>query len=106
MNDSFTGTTRMLAAGEEVYWLKSPLSANGKTYAAGTIYIPAKATTRASLDKLAADLGLSFDAVATAPSSDALKTEDDPGRLVDSYGGSMPSGWIRYMLEQQYPTPL
>ena len=66
VNDAFVGTTRLLAAGEEVYWLKAPFAANGKTYPAGTIYIPAKATTRAGLDKIAAEIGLSFDATATA----------------------------------------
>src|ERR1700691_476140 len=28
VNDAFTATTRLLAAGEEVYWLKQPLTAN------------------------------------------------------------------------------
>ena len=35
VNDSFAGTTRLLAAGEDVYWLKQELTANGKTYPAG-----------------------------------------------------------------------
>ncbi len=105
VNDAFVGTTRLLAAGEEVYWLKAPLSANGKSYPAGTIYIPAKATTRASLDKIAAEIGLSFDATATAVSADALKMRPIRVALYDTYGGSMPSGWIRYMLEQRFPTP-
>jgi hypothetical protein len=40
VNDSFTGTNRLLASGEDVYWLKSEFTANGRTYAPGTIYIP------------------------------------------------------------------
>jgi hypothetical protein len=105
VNDAFVGTTRLLAAGEEVYWLKTPFTANGKTYPAGTIYIPAKTTTRAGLDKIAAEIGLSFDATATAPATDALKLRPIRVGLYDSYGGSMPSGWIRYLFEQRFPTP-
>ncbi|MBP1597034.1 MAG: peptidase carboxypeptidase [Acidobacteria bacterium] len=105
LNDSFVGTTRLLAAGEEVYWLKNPFSSGGKAFPAGTIYIPSKPTTRAVLDKLAAEIGLSFDATATAPAADALKLRTLRVGLWDTYGGSMPSGWIRYMFEKQYPIP-
>jgi hypothetical protein len=105
VNDAFTGTTRLLAAGEEVFWLKTSFSANGKTYPPGTIYIPSKATTRANLDKLAAEIGLNFDATTTVPATDALKLRPIRVGLVDNYGGSMPSGWIRYLFEQQFATP-
>jgi hypothetical protein len=30
VNDSFTGTNRLLAAGEDVYWLKTEFTANNK----------------------------------------------------------------------------
>jgi hypothetical protein len=105
VNDSFTGTTRLLGAGEEVYWLKAPLAANNKTYPAGTIYIPAKTTTRPLLDKLAAELGLNFDAVTTRPEGEALKIRPVRIGLWDRYGGSMDSGWIRYLLEVGFPIP-
>ena len=48
LNDAFTATTRLLAAKEDVYWLKAPFTPSGKTYEAGTIYIPAKPTTKAA----------------------------------------------------------
>jgi len=105
VNDAFVGTTRLLKAGEEVYWLKQPFSANGKAFPVGTIYIPAKASTRAALDKLAAELGLNFEATGTAPAIDALKLKPVRIALWDRYGGSMPSGWTRFMFEQTFPTP-
>jgi hypothetical protein len=105
VNDAFVGTTRLLKAGEEVYWLKQPFTASGKTYPVGTIYIPAKASTRPALDKLAAELGLSFDATAAAPATDALKLKPVRIALWDRFGGSMPSGWTRYIFEQTFPTP-
>ena len=64
VNDAFVAVNRLLKANEEVYWLKAAASANGKTYPVGTMYIPAKATTLPILQKVAADKGLTFDAVA------------------------------------------
>ena len=57
VNDSYTGTNRLLAAGEDVYWLKSDFTVNGKTWPVGTIYIPAKASTGPLVTKIAAENG-------------------------------------------------
>jgi hypothetical protein len=103
-NDSFVATNRLLAAREDVYWLKSPWKAGAETYPAGAIYVPAKATTRAALDKIAADLGVRVDAVTARPSGEALKLKPVRIALWDRYGGSMDSGWIRWMFEQAFPT--
>ncbi|GHT64369.1 peptidase [Bacteroidia bacterium] len=105
VNDAFVGTTRLLAGGEEIYWLTAPLKANNKTYPEGTIYIPAKSSTRAHLQKLADELGLNFDAVSSKPQGDALKIRPVKVALWDRYGGSMDSGWIRWLLEQAFPFP-
>ena len=40
-NDAFTVINRVFKSGGEVYWLRSPVQANGKTYPAGTFFIPA-----------------------------------------------------------------
>lgn len=98
-NDSFLATNRLLKDNEEVYWIKQPFSANNKTYPAGTIFIPAKATTQGKLEKLAA-LGLNFEATTTKPSGELLKLRSLRIGLWDRYGGSMPSGWTRWILEQ------
>ncbi len=105
VTDSFTATNRLLGAKEEVYWLKSPFTMSGKTYPVGTIFIPAKATTRPLLEKLAAEVGLSFDATPLRPSGDALKLRPVRVALWDQYGGSMSSGWVRWMFEQQFQFP-
>ncbi|HEX4951469.1 MAG TPA: M14 metallopeptidase family protein [Blastocatellia bacterium] len=99
VNDSFLATNRLLKDNEEVYWIKQPFSANGKTYPAGTIFIPAKTTTQAKLDKLTA-LGLNFEAATTKPSGELFKLRALRVGLWDRYGGSMPSGWTRWILEQ------
>jgi hypothetical protein len=100
VNDAFVAVNRLLKANEEVYWLKSAASANGKTYQAGTMFIPAKATTLPIVKKLAADKGLTFDAVPARPAGDAMKLKPVRIGLWDQYGGSMPSGWTRWLFEQ------
>jgi hypothetical protein len=103
LTDAFTATSRLLAAREDVYWLKAPFTSGGKTYESGTIYVPAKKTTKALVEKLAADLGVGFDATATKPAGEALKLNPVRIGLWDQYGGSMPSGWVRYIFEQTHP---
>jgi len=104
VNDSFIATNRLLKDNEEVYWIKQPFnapsSAGGKTYPAGTIFIPAKPSTQAKLQKIAAELGLNFEAIAVKPSGEMLKLRAPRIGLWDRYGGSMPSGWTRWLLEQ------
>jgi hypothetical protein len=89
-----------LKANEDVYWLKAETSANGKTYPVGTMYVAAKASTLPILQKLAADKGLSFDAVSAKPAGDSMKLKPVRIGLWDQYGGSMPSGWTRWVFEQ------
>ena len=102
LKDSFTATNRLLAAKEEVYWLKAPFTAAGKTYPAGTIYVPAKQTTRAVVDALATEIGVGFDATAASPAGEALKLRPVRVGLWDQYGGNMPSGWVRWLFERQF----
>jgi hypothetical protein len=100
VNDSFVAVNRMLKANEDVYWMKSPFSANGRQYPAGTMYVAAKASTLSILQKLATDKGVSADAVAARPAGDAMKLRPVRIGLWDQYGGSMPSGWTRWLFEQ------
>jgi hypothetical protein len=100
VNDSFVAVNRLLKANEDVFWLKSPVNANGKTYPVGTMFIAAKPTTLPILQKVAADKGLTFDAVAARPAGDAMKLKPVRIGLWDQYGGSMPSGWTRWLFEQ------
>ncbi|HEY1952477.1 MAG TPA: M14 metallopeptidase family protein [Gemmatimonadaceae bacterium] len=101
VNDAFTAVNRLLAHGEDVYTLRSNLSINGRTYPAGTFYIVAKPGTLAVLSRLARDKGLTFDPFQTEVAPAALKRVR-PARIAlwDQYGGSIPSGWARFILEQ------
>ncbi|MBP1636301.1 MAG: hypothetical protein H6Q10_2875 [Acidobacteria bacterium] len=105
VNDAFVATTRLLEAGEEVYWLEAPLMAGGATWPAGTIYVPAKATTRPVVATLAKELGVRFAAAPARAAGRAVQLRKPRIALWDRYGGSMDSGWIRWMLERAFPTP-
>ncbi|HYR42146.1 MAG TPA: M14 metallopeptidase family protein [Terriglobia bacterium] len=100
MNDSFIAVNRLLGSKEDVYWMKNAFTANGKTYPPGSQFIPAKSGTRAKLEKLVQEIGLSFDAVATKPSGEAFMLRQPRVALWDRYGGSVPSGWTRYVLDK------
>ncbi|HEY9515851.1 MAG TPA: M14 metallopeptidase family protein, partial [Gemmatimonadaceae bacterium] len=100
VNNSVIAVNRLLAAGSEVYWLTRELSVNGENYPEGTIYIPASSSVSPIIQRAASELGLSFDALPTEPTAGLLKLQPVRVGLWDEYGGSIPSGWVRWLLEQ------
>ncbi len=105
VNNSFIVVNRLLKAGCDVYWLKSP---QGGTIggilhpeAPGAIWVPWSAAAEKILAQGAGELGVP--ALATgqqAPTGDALKLKPIRVGLYDQYGGIMPSGWLRWLFEQ------
>jgi hypothetical protein len=88
-NNAFIAVNRLLQAGHTVLWTQ-------KGDGAFVVSAP-----RDVLQRLAADLGVSFEAPASAlMTSDAIKLRPLRVALADHYGGSMPSGWTRWLLEQ------
>jgi hypothetical protein len=89
-NNSFIAVNRLLAAGRDVRWLQS---GDGQFFIAGA--------SADQLRRLASDLGVSF---TTAPpgtaARGAIALRKPRIALADQYGGSMPSGWTRFVLEQ------
>ena len=100
VNDAFQAVNRLLADGERVYWLTAPVTAGGRTWPAGSFFIPASATAGERLDRLASEIGLSFAAATEVPAGAALSLRRPRIGLLDVYGGSMTSGWARWILEQ------
>jgi hypothetical protein len=88
-NDVFVVVNRLLKAGEQVYWPD-----------AGTMYVAARGSTLPILERAAAELGLTFTAVSDPPAADALHLRPVRIGLADSIGGSVPGGWIRWILER------
>jgi len=85
-NDAFIVVNRLLKSGSQV-----------SRKADGTWIIPNTATSKGIVERAARELGLSFGA-GSASGATAVK----PMRIAlwDRYGGSMPSGWTRWLLEQ------
>jgi hypothetical protein len=107
VNDSVVAVNRLMKAGEKAYWLKSPFQSGGRTYPAGVIWVPATSGAAAILKKAAQDLGLNVAGASAAPTGEAFELKPLRIGLWDSYGGSMASGWVRWLLEQfEFPFEL
>jgi hypothetical protein len=107
VNNTFVAINRLLKAGEKVFWLKNGFEADGRTYPAGTIWVPAAPAAVSALEKAAKELGLKIDGAATAPNGEAFALRPLRIGLWDTYGGSMASGWIRWLFEQfEFPYEL
>jgi hypothetical protein len=105
-NDAFIAVNRLLAAGEDVYWLRDR-SAGPPSDGTGWIYIAARPTTRAILERAVAELGLVFTGVSVPPASEALQLRPVRIALWDRYGGASTSGWTRWLLERyEFPYEL
>ena len=95
-NHSFILVNRLLKAGTQVYWLKDSVQGMGP----GAIWVPAAAGVLPVLQKGASELGVASTGLAKAPSGEAYRIPRVRIGLYDQYGGSMPSGWTRWLFEQ------
>ncbi|MGI8844505.1 MAG: M14 family metallopeptidase [Gemmatimonadaceae bacterium] len=98
VNDAYRAVNRLLGSGETVMRVASPVTVGGQAYPAGSFYVSAGSGTHARLETLARELGVSAGAIARPAGATPVR----PARigLWDRYGGSMPSGWTRWILEQ------
>jgi hypothetical protein len=96
VNDAFRAVNQMHAAGQEVRRLQAPSDSKP----AGTFFIPRTEKTVALLAKIAKELGTSFEGTKTDPGKDAAVVKPVRIALWDQGGGSMPSGWTRWIFEK------
>jgi hypothetical protein len=85
-NDAFVAVNRLLSAGADVYSLRDTFFISG-------------ANAAPVLQKAAADLGLTFTPVSQPPAGGRRLRPVRIG-LWDRYGGSVDSGWIRWLFER------
>lgn len=97
--DAFVLVNRALAEGGDVYWLTDAVTVDGQSYPEGAFYFDGEGL-RGLLTDGAADTGVPVRAVAERPGASAMKLRPVRIGLWDQYGGSMPSGWTRFVLEQ------
>jgi hypothetical protein len=91
-NDSFVIVNRLLKAGHAVFSM--PDGPRGP----GTFYVPASAGSVTIL-RSAANLGVACTPASSTPSSRMTAMRSVRIGLFDVYGGSIPSGWTRLILE-------
>lgn len=100
LNDAFRTVNRLLASGERVVRLTAPWQEGTRTWPAGSFYVTAGSKTLAALNVLVSQTGTpAYGVTAKAPASAMVLRPVRIG-LWDRYGGSMPSGWTRFLLEQ------
>ena len=100
-NDGFAAANRLLKSAQEVHTLTRPVTAGGRTWPAGTFVLRSSAPATALMAGLARDRGVSFAALQAPPEADAMTAVKMPRvALWDVYGGSMSSGWMRFVFDQ------
>jgi hypothetical protein len=99
LNDGFILINRLLKAGADVFWLKQTSAALPEA-GVGALYVPDRGGARQIVTASAAQLGLPVRAIAAPAAADLIKLTPVRIALWDRYGGSMPSGWTRWLLEQ------
>ena len=99
-NNSFIAVNDLLAAGIEVYRITTGVA--GKTpIAEGSFFIPSSTKAKDIIEKTASANGLNVTAADHKPTG--IK-KIVPARIAlwDQYGGSMASGWVRWLMEQYH----
>lgn len=99
-NNSFILTNRLQKAGVPVSWVMQPMEAAGHQFQAGAVWVPNSAKAQGIMAASTAELGVDAFGVGSAPSTETLSLTKPRIGLVDKYGGNMPSGWTRWLLEQ------
>jgi len=94
-NDSFTAVNDLLKANVDVFRTTEPSDLE-----VGTFFVPAGEQAKAILGKSSNELGIDVKGVAQRPTAPMAKVSPLRVGLWDMYGGSMPSGWVRWLSEQ------
>lgn len=94
-NHSFTAVNELLKNNITVYRISTAFNGN----AIGSFFVPVNAKSKEWISKNAAALGADAIGVDKKPSDLEQIT---PARIAlwDTYGGAMPSGWMRWIMEQ------
>ena len=100
INNSFIAINDLLKAGADVYRIKNA-AANSSQTAPGSFFIKATGKSTPVLKRVAAELGITPLPISKTP-ADLTQIKEIRIGLWDTYGGSMPSGWLRFIMEQHH----
>lgn len=99
-NNSFILTNRLLKAGIPVRWLSDAVTVDGAALQPGAIWVPASVQAKAILERSVTELGITAHAVAAQPAGPGIRLKPVRIGLVDRWGGLIPAGWTRWLLER------
>lgn len=103
VNDAVTVANRLGKVKVKASRIPTEFRDGSTTWPAGTWFIPAGGSADKVVAEAAKDLGVNFAAANSKPSGAQAVTPLRIG-LVDRYGGNMPTGWTRLILENfEYP---
>lgn len=100
-NSAFIAVNDLLKAGVDVYRLTTNI-AGDPLITQGSFYIPAGKKAKELLAKSINMPGLQVGTIAKKPAGLTSKLSPLRIALWDTYGGSIPSGWLRWMMEQYH----
>lgn len=98
MNNSFAAVNELIKNGADVYRVKDVKSIDLKV-GEGSFFVAGSSKTTDWLNKNSGELGLNVIAANRRPTQ-LTKVKKLRIGLWDTYGGSMPSGWLRWIFEQ------
>lgn len=99
-NNSFILTNRLLKAGVPVRWLSDGMTVDGAALQPGAIWVPASNQARSIVERSVTELGITAHAVAAQPAGASTALKPVRIGLVDRWGGNIPAGWTRWLLER------
>lgn len=99
-NNSFIAVNKLLKAGAEVYRITNTINLT-TSVGQGSFFVTANNKTNDLLKNAANEFGINIYPVNIRP-SDLIKIKQLRIALWDTYGGSMPSGWTRWIFEQHH----
>lgn len=100
-NQAYKAVNQLINNGADVYRINN--STSGEAYGNGSFFVMTNAKSKAAIEKIAAETNAPFIAADKKPAG-LTKVKRARIALWDTYGGSMPSGWVRLILEKfNYP---
>jgi len=98
-NRSYTIANDLLKQGIEVFRITDSIKSVDASL--GSFYVPSSNKTKSAIEKIIVDNGVAVNTVSKKPSS-LEKIKVARVALWDNYGGSIPSGWVRFIMEQYH----
>ena len=99
-NSSVVAVNRLLSEGETVYWTNEASRSGRNDLPPGTFIIESGDNTDELVDSLAAELGIDFVGIGSAPTDNMSQLRLPRVGLYKSYVAFMDEGWTRWLFEE------